>query len=121
MGGGVALISHAWSWKDSVPSKQFLGNREMSALFTVNEGAQTQEHPKNTQKIHTLSVIWVKTTKKRFVDSSPHSRKCFCSKIKQQPNIHRENGGTLGMVPLIINPIYKGTIPRGTTIFPIKI
>ena len=55
---------------------------------------------------------------------------------------HRENGGTLGMVPLIINPIYslyigflsgisplKGVLgglkqlgyhPKGTTIFPMK-
>ena len=35
----------------------------------------------------------------------------FCKPIKSSTNLimtnfHRENGGTLGMVPLIINPIY---------------
>ena len=60
--------------------------------------------------------------------------------ISVYPYYHRENGGTLGMVPLIINPIYslytgylsgisplKGVLgglkelgyhPKGTTIFP---
>ena len=33
-------------------------------------------------------------------------QKMLCSYKKRDWNIHRENAGTLGMVPLIINPIY---------------